>query len=227
MILLALIPIYLVSQHYDVIAETLIFYLIVLAVIITIILLQVVLWFLGREFRIDKETKKLSKIDFSTTVKQITIEDIENKLYYFHYYRVEENTFYYKEKFDSEFTTDQATYFISILPVEYIGSNLLQTLHEKSKSGWYAHNLVVFFVNEFDPSSKSNVLAYTKSWLVDLRTSYKRDQGGFPCIVYEISTNTFYYYKDTAFFNSRYGNIVKSFFKIINYQSFKSKIMIK
>lgn len=227
MLIIALIPIYMISQRYDEIDNQTIFYLIIVSVIIAIILLQTILWFLGREFRIDKETNKLSNIDFTTHVKQVTIEEIEHKLYDFHYYRVEENTFYYKEKSDSEYDSDLSTYFVTILPVEYISSNLLQSLHQKSRSGLFVHNLVVFFINEFDTSSKSNVLAYTKSWLIDYRTSYKKDQGGFPCIVYEISTNTFYYLHDTSFFHSKHRNTIKSFFKIMNHVPFKSRFRIK
>lgn len=168
-------------------------------------ILVIIQWHLSKEFRVEKELKRLNNIIFSYMETILSFEYIKKILLVNKYRQVNENTFYSKveQNFGDPTWTDH--FYFKVLDAVTINDNLISFLDDQSMKGINTYNLVLFITDMFDEESKEKCIQYIKSWLVNYRTSYLKNGKGYALAVYEKQTNTLYYYKDKSRLHLKYS----------------------
>jgi hypothetical protein len=177
--------------------------------------LVIIHWHLSKEFRIEKELKRLNNILFDYVETVLSFEYVKKILLENNYTQVNESTFYAKVEHNFGDPTWTDHFYIKVLDAVTINDNLISFLDDQSMKGIYTCNLVLFMIDLFDEESKEMCIQYIKSWLINYRTSYLKNGKGYALAVYEKQTNRLYYYKDKSRLHSKYYKSMSQILKLL------------
>lgn len=195
--------------------NTILVYIVIISYAGVSVILSIIHWHLSKEFRVEKELKRLNNIFFDHMETVLSFEYVKKILLKNKYTEVNESTFYAKveHNFGDPTWTDYLN--IKVLNVDTISDNLINFLDDQSMKGINTYNLVLFMTDMFDEESKEMCIQYIKSWLINYRTSYLKNGKGYALAVYEKQTNRLYYYKDKSRLHAKYYKSMSQLLKLL------------
>lgn len=215
LILISIIFVFLtyITRFYD--GKPILMYSALGSYIVISVALTIIYWNLSKEFRVEKEMKRLKDINFAVMKTVLNYEYIKKKLLDQKYRQVDETTFHAKVEHNFGDPTWTDYFNIKVLNVDTINEDLIDSLNGSSRKGFDTYNLVLFMMEVFNYESRKNCIQYIKSLLISYRTSYLKNGKGYAITVYEKSTNSLYYYKDKSRLHSKYAKCTNQLLKLL------------
>lgn len=195
--------------------NTILVYSVLISYAVISVILSIIHWYLSKEFRVEKELKRLTNIIFDYMETVLNFEYVKKILLENKYTQINETTFYAKVKHNFGDPTWTDHFYIKVLDAVTINDNLIHFLDDQSMKGIDTYNLVLFMTDMFDEESKEKCIQYIKSWLINYRTSYLKNGKGYALAVYEKQTNRLYYYKDKSRLHSKYSKSMSQLLKFL------------